>query len=146
MDNLQSETECPLAYSLCIFGDRWSLLILRDMILLNKQRYGEFLQSPEAISTNILAARLKQLLSKGFIEKYKDPDNAKSHLYIMSEKGISLLPVIMAIVEWGSEEVQPLEITVPIVAEYKEDRDKFIRLSIDRLKQRRQQQLLQLKI
>lgn len=79
-------SKCPLACSLDLFGDRWSLLIFRDMMLLGKQRYKDFLASDEGISTNILASRLKKLAADGFIEKHADPRDKKSAVYVLSER------------------------------------------------------------
>ena len=138
-----SRTSCPIACSLDLFGDRWSLLILRDMMLAGKQRYKDFLASPEGISTNILASRLKQLLADGFIEKHKDPNDKKSAVYILSERGISLLPVIIAIVDWAAKNndaAAPL-----LVAEgLKKDRQVYLGEANGRLMQQRSQQLLAL--
>ena len=87
-----------------LLGDRWSLLILRDAILLDKRRYGDFLASPEGISTNILASRLKQLESSGILEKFPDPTDGKAYLYIPTERGVKLLPLLVEAMRWGLSE------------------------------------------
>lgn len=92
---------CPISLTLEIVGDRWSLLILRDLILRGKQRYGEFLQSPEAISTNILADRLSRLEERGLVRKSADPDSGKQFLYAATRKGMDFLPVLLELVRWG---------------------------------------------
>jgi DNA-binding HxlR family transcriptional regulator len=82
-----------------IFGDRWSLLILRDMVLRGKQRYGELLDSAEAISTNILADRLLRLEEAGLISR--SVDEQRQVLYAPTKKGRDLQPVLREIIRWG---------------------------------------------
>lgn len=94
-------TGCPIAYGLDIFGDRWSLLIIRDLLLHQKQTYGAFLDSDEAISTNILADRLKQLEAAGIVERRQDPDNRRSFIYSLTQKGRDLAPVLIEMIRWG---------------------------------------------
>lgn len=94
---------CPIAFGLDNFGDRWSLLIIRDMMLNAKKTYGEFLDAGEGISTNILADRLKHLEAKGIIEKSRDPDNRRSFTYALTEKGRDLAPIVLEIVNWSGK-------------------------------------------
>ncbi|GJM14805.1 MAG: hypothetical protein DHS20C13_01320 [Thermodesulfobacteriota bacterium] len=94
---------CPIFFSLEIFGDKWSLLILRDILHFDKQHYNEFLESDEGISTNILADRLKKLESEGIISKEKDPDNKKQFIYSPTKKCLDLLPIILEIAVWGAK-------------------------------------------
>ena len=96
-------SNCALNVALELFGDKWSLLLLRDMLVLGKFRYGEFLESPEGISTNILASRLKQMESCGLVEKLPDPRDRKTSAYLPTELGVSLMPVVLAVMRWGSE-------------------------------------------
>lgn len=103
--NIQKQrSHCPISIMLELLGDRWSLLILRDAILLDKRRYGDFLASPEGISTNILANRLKQLESSGILEKFPDPSDGKASLYIPTERGLGLLPILVEAMRWGMSE------------------------------------------
>lgn len=83
------------------FGDRWSLLLIRDMLFLGKRRYKEFLTSPEGISTNILASRLKQLQQCGLVKKFPDPSDRKASIYLPTDEGIALAPVLIEIIRWG---------------------------------------------
>lgn len=99
----ERRSNCPLNVALELFGDKWSLLILRDMLILGKSRYGEFLDSPEAISTNILASRLKQLEGSGLLEKLSDPRDRKAAVYLPTTLGVSLLPVLLEVIRWGVE-------------------------------------------
>lgn len=101
MHTTARRSDCPLNVALEIFGDRWSLLILRDVLILEKARYGEFLVSAEGISTNILASRLKQLQCAGLIEKFHEPQDRKVSFYLPTEKGISLIPLVLEVIRWG---------------------------------------------
>lgn len=94
-------SNCPLNVALELFGDKWSLLLLRDMLVQGKSRYGEFLDSPEAISTNILASRLKQLETCGLVEKLPDRRDRKTSVYLPTDMGVSLLPVLLEVIRWG---------------------------------------------
>lgn len=98
LDNLT----CPITFALDIFGDRWSLLIIRDLLFKKKKYYSDFLSSAEKISTNILADRLVKLESEGIISKISDPKNSSKHTYRLSPKGMDLIPLIIEIVIWSS--------------------------------------------
>ena len=93
---------CPISYALDIFGDRWTLLVLRDLILQGKQRYGEILASDERIASNILSDRLKRLETAGIIRRARDPEDGRQVLYRVTEKGRSLVPVMLEIAAWGA--------------------------------------------
>ena len=95
---------CPISIVLDLLGDKWSLLILRDAILLDKRRYKDFLASPEGISTNILASRLKQLEGAGILEKFPDSSDGKASLYVPTERGVKLLPLLVEAMRWGMSE------------------------------------------
>ncbi|MCB4456726.1 winged helix-turn-helix transcriptional regulator [Leisingera sp. McT4-56] len=95
------DSGCPVAYALDIFGDRWSLLVIRDMAVKGARTYGELLAGWEGISTNILAQRLKQLEAAGIVTKAKDPDNGRSYVYALTEKGRDLAPVLIEIALWS---------------------------------------------
>jgi DNA-binding HxlR family transcriptional regulator len=100
--NSKYDSGCPMAYGLEIFGDRWSLLVVRDMAVRGARTYGELLAGWEGISTNILAQRLKQLETAGIISREKDPDNGRSYLYALTQKGRDLAPVLAEIALWSS--------------------------------------------
>jgi DNA-binding HxlR family transcriptional regulator len=91
---------CPVACSLDIFGDRWTLLIIRDLFL-GRSRYKDFAASPEGIPTNILAERLERLLEHGVIEQIPAEDGTKRLAYRLTEKGKDLQSVLKAIRDWG---------------------------------------------
>ena len=86
---------CPIALSINYVGDKWTLIVLRDMLLLNKTRFKEFKASRGKIATNILSNRLKMLLDEGFIEILDPLGTKKSRQYIATAKGIATLPIII---------------------------------------------------
>ena len=92
---------CPIDYALGMFGDRWTLLLIRDLLVRGKRRYSEFLASEEGISTNILANRLKQMQERGLLEKFADPGNRKASIYLLTDKGAALAPVMLEAIRWG---------------------------------------------
>ena len=102
-NNQPISARCPIRYSMEMFGDRWSLLIIRDMAFRDMSRYGHLLEELGDISTNILASRLKQLEEKGLIESFYDPVDRKSVIYLLTDKGLSLVPVLAEMVKWGAE-------------------------------------------
>ena len=95
-------SDCPLNFGLEIFGDKWTLLIIRDLMFFGKRYYNEFLSSAEGISTNILADRLLLLEKQKIIKKNKDKDHKQKIIYSLTEKGIDLLPTIINIGIWSS--------------------------------------------
>ncbi|MEY1556097.1 winged helix-turn-helix transcriptional regulator [Yoonia sp. R2331] len=92
---------CPIDYALSVFGDRWSLLIIRDIAIKGAKTYAELLEGWEGISTNILAQRMKHLEEKGIVEKHKNPANWRSSIYELTPKGRALAPLLAELVLWG---------------------------------------------
>lgn len=95
-----NRSDCPLSGFLDVLGDKWSLLIIRDMMFGNKDTYGAFLKSSEGIATNILTSRLLELSKNGFIEKIKNPDNKKVPIYKLTHKGRELQPILTEVYLW----------------------------------------------
>lgn len=127
MEASKKRSDCPLSNSLDVFGDKWSLLIIRDLMFGNKCTYNDFLKSAEGIATNILASRLKGLDENGIIEKSAHPDSKAKILYRLTQKGIDLLPIIMEIYIWSDKYLaMPADIKATI-KEAKKDKDKFIK-------------------
>ncbi len=93
---------CPLNASIEMLGDRWSLLIIRDMMLEGAQTFKEFLGSYEKIATNILADRLRRLEANGIITTQRDPGDGRKVIYLLTRKGIDLAPVLTEMVLWAS--------------------------------------------
>ncbi len=95
------QTGCPLAFGLDTFGDRWSLLIIREVMLKGKKTYSEFMEADEGIASNILIDRLKHLEAEGILDKSRDPDNRRSFIYALTKKGRDLAPIILEIIIWS---------------------------------------------
>lgn len=93
---------CPVSISLDIFGDRWSLLIVRDLMVRGFRSYHEFLQAGEGIATNILADRLRRLTTSGIISTHRSEDDRRRIEYRLTEKGIDLAPALLELLVWGS--------------------------------------------
>ena len=91
---------CPVACSLDVLGDRWTLLVVRDL-LLGAERFKEFSASPEGIPTNILADRLARLVEHGVAEQVPAADGSRHPAYRLTKKGRALLPVLAALRDWG---------------------------------------------
>lgn len=102
MPSTEPRSYCPINLSLEIFGDAWTLLVLRDLMFSGKRHFRELLQSDERISSNILADRLARLVEHGLLTKSDDPTHKQKAIYSLTEKGISLLPVVVQIGAWGS--------------------------------------------
>ncbi len=98
----ERRSPCPLACSLDIFGDRWTLLIVRDLML-GRSRFKDFTASPETIPTNILSDRLRRLLNHGIVQQLPAAEGAKHLAYQLTEKGEALRPVLKAMRSWGLE-------------------------------------------
>lgn len=96
-------SDCPISNALDIFGDKWTLLIVRDLMFKGKQHYVEFLQSEEKIATNILADRLSLLERSGIISKRIDPAHGSRYLYHLSPKGVDMLPMLVEMILWSAK-------------------------------------------
>ena len=93
---------CPISSTLDVLGDKWSLLIIRGMLVKQKKTFKEISDSDEKIAPSILSARLKLLESYKLIFKTKVPDNKKENIYLLTEKGIRLTPIIIEFSLWGN--------------------------------------------
>lgn len=94
-------SSCPISSALDIIGDKWSLLIIRDMMFAGKKTYSDFSRSNEHIATNILSSRLSMLEESGIIKKGKLKGNKKVNIYSLTKKGIELLPILLEIAQWS---------------------------------------------
>lgn len=126
-EKVKRRSDCPISLALDIFGDKWSLLIIRDLMFLKKQTYSEFLISEEKISTNILADRLAKLENAGLIRKFRN-------LYSLTEKGIDLVPVMLEVVRWSADNVKNNAAPKGIVDRIKMNRQNFESEIIEELK------------
>lgn len=96
-------SDCPISFALETFGDTWSLLIIRDIVYFGKHTYGEFLASEEGMATNILASRLARLEEQGILVKHPSPSDKRKEEYVLTEKGLDLIPVLAEMANWSAE-------------------------------------------
>ena len=120
-------SDCPISSSLDIIGDRWSLLIVRDLMLHKSRTYGDFTKSAEKIATNILAHRLQLLENNGIIIKLPYPDNKVKGLYKLSPKGVDLIPALIEIALWGGKYISTTDDCSPFLKEVKKNKTKFLK-------------------
>ncbi|MBY4606519.1 helix-turn-helix transcriptional regulator [Rhizobium sp. 9T] len=100
--DIELRSGCPINLTMEVLGDRWSLIIIRDIMFGNRRHFRDLLNnSEEGIASNILAARLKRLLSLGFISKRDDPSHSQKAIYSLTEPAIQLVPVFAMIGAWG---------------------------------------------
>lgn len=102
MKTTERRSTCPINYSVEIFGDKWMLLLLRDIMFNGKNSFLEFRASDEKISSAVLTEKLNILLNEGIVSKVTSPKNASKFLYLITDKGIELVPVMVEILKWGS--------------------------------------------
>lgn len=98
----ERRSDCPLNISLEMFGDRWTLLIVRDLMFKDRRSFKDFLESEEGIASNILTDRLKRLESSGIIEKRAHPGDARKFLYRLTAKGLALAPMLIEMISWAA--------------------------------------------
>ena len=124
----KKRSNCPLSFSLDIFGDKWSLLIIRDIIMMGKFSFIDFSRSAEKIASNILTSRLDLLEKEGIISKQISPKNKSKFIYSLTRKGIDLQPVLIEMMKWGAK-YNP-ETPLPpkkIIKQYEEDTKSLLR-------------------
>ncbi|MBM7419671.1 MULTISPECIES: winged helix-turn-helix transcriptional regulator [Chryseobacterium] len=134
MSSSKKRSDCPISSSLDVWGDKWSLLIVRDLMFGKQCTYGEFLKSDEKIATNILASRLLMLEENGIISKQNHPDSKAKVLYKLTEKGINLLPLLIEINLWAEKYSEIPESQKVILNAVKKDKAGFIEEKIEELK------------
>ena len=128
--NPKKRSDCPVSNSLDIWGDKWSLLIIRDLMFAKECTYGDFLKSDEGIATNILASRLQALEENKLIEKLEHPDSKAKVLYRLTKKGIDLLPVMIEINLWAEKYFSIPEDRKAMLKVVKKDKAGFIKAGI----------------
>ena len=133
MKKMKKRSDCPISCSLDIWGDKWSLLIIRDLIFSKKCRYSDFLKSEEGIATNILATRLQALEENKIIEKSDEPESKSKGYYKLTKMGIDLLPILIEIDLWSEKYFPIPEDIKTILIEIKKDKPGFINKSIAEL-------------
>lgn len=134
MATSKRKSDCAINFVLELFGDRWSLLIVRDLMFQGKHYYGEFLQSEEKISTNILADRLSLLERQGIVTKNVDPKHRSKNIYKLSAKGIDLLPVLIEFIIWSAKYDKYSGVDREFIKHIKRDREGVLKKVSNRLK------------
>ena len=102
MKRADHKSDCPINYTVEIFGDTWSMIIYRDMATLGKKTFSELLASEERIGSSVLADRLAHLEDKGVIQKLQDPRDKRKAIYSLTANGIKAMPILYEIAVWGS--------------------------------------------
>ena len=125
-------SDCPISFALDLFGDRWTLLVIRDLAFKSKNSFSDFLASDEGIARNVLADRLASLETAGFIEKQPDPDDGRRSIYALTDRGLGLIPVLVEMILWSAREDPDTGAEADFIREATEDREGLIR----RLQQR----------
>ena len=115
---------CPIASALDIIGDKWSLLIMRDMLTRGKKTFKEFSESKEGIAPGILSSRLKWLEENRLMTKQKLPQNQKENIYLLTEKGIELAPIIMELIIWSDKNLRGQNPEMPSISQLGDISDK----------------------
>jgi DNA-binding HxlR family transcriptional regulator len=126
--NQPRRSDCPINFALETFGDRWSLLIIRDMVYFGKKTYGEFLASGEGIATNILASRLVHLEQQGLVVKKPDDADKRKEVYYLTDKGLDLIPILLELASWGAQHDPQTAAPPAWIARVKADKAKLITL------------------
>lgn len=96
---------CPITSAIDLMGDKWSLVVVKNMLLYDQKTFKELSEASENIATNILSSRLKSLEQNGFISKTKPANNKKTNIYLLTEKGLSLIPIIVELAIWGDANI-----------------------------------------
>ncbi len=104
--------DCPFTSALDILGDKWMMVIVKQMLIENKKTFKDFSESDEGIATNILTTKLKQLEDFGIIIKTKMPNNKKSNIYLLTEKGLAMTPIIIELGVWSDNHLRDLNPTI----------------------------------
>jgi len=127
-DIAKLRSSCPINFALEMLGDKWTLLIVRDLLFKDKQSFLEFRKSDERIATNILTDRLRKLDSYGLVSKSVSPQNKSKFLYQLTPMGQDLLPVLVELFAWGAKHNPELDIPLGFLEHYQSDRNQLITL------------------
>lgn len=122
MKKIKRKSDCPINFALEIFGDRWTFLIVRDLMFKGKHFYGELLLSEEGIATNILSDRLSLLESNGIVSKSSDPSHKQKIMYSLTQKGIDLVPVLVEVIMWSAKYDKNSAVEMKFVKAVKRDK------------------------
>lgn len=123
MKRTDVKSRCPINFSLETFGDAWSLLIVRDIMVFGKQTYGEFLDSPERIGPSVLADRLAHLEKRGIISKRPDKQDKRKMIYSLTKVGISTAPLVYELAVWGAHTSADAEVHPKLYSIFRRSRE-----------------------
>ena len=129
---MKYRSKCALAGCLDRIGDKWSLLIIRDMIFFRKKTFNDFLTSSEGIASNILTNRLKSLVKDGYINFKINPSNKKVKWYYLTDMGISTIPIIKEMMKWSikNDQFDYSEMSLKIVKKFNDDSNDIVQNEI----------------
>jgi len=127
-------SNCPINFVLETFGDKWTLLIVRDLMFKGKSSYTEFLQSDERISTNILADRLKKLEDNGIVKKDVALDNRSKLIYALTDRGKELLPIMLEITAWSAKHDTATNAPASFLSEFTSSKHEMITNILENLR------------
>jgi len=117
---------CPISFALEIFGDRWTLLVLRDLLLKSRRRYRELLAGEEGIATNVLADRLRRLEQKGLIRKEQDQQDARQYVYKPTRLAVSVVPMLIEMTVWGARNSKDTTVDRDLLRRFDKEREQLI--------------------
>ena len=129
---------CPITSALDILGDKWTLVIIKQMLLEGKKTFKDFFESDEAIASNILSSRLKMMEEYKIISKEKLPDNKKTNIYLLTEKGLGLTPTIVELTLWSDSNIREYHssiITDSRIEMVKNNKEESIKMIVESYKQ-----------
>lgn len=126
MKVIKRKSDCPINFALEIFGDKWTFLVVRDLIFKGKHFYGEFLLSEEGIATNILSDRLSLLEGNGIVSKSSDPSHKQKIKYSITQKGIDLVPLLVEVIMWSAKYDNKSAVEMNFVESVKRDKVSLI--------------------
>ena len=122
MEKIKFRSDCPISMILDLIGDKWTMLVIRDIALFQKHTFNEFLKSDEKIASNILSDRIAKLEQLGFIVKKEHGDSKAKIYYGLTKKGIDLLPIIFEMAIWSDKHLKVHTDAKPFIKSIKEDR------------------------
>lgn len=123
--NTKAWSGCPVRFGMSQFGDKWSFLIIRDLMFKGRKYYHEFIDAGEGIATSVLATRLVDLESNGIVNKSRDPVKGSRFIYTLTQKGIELMPMMLAMMDWAEKYDAETEVPRDFIKKLRNDPDKL---------------------
>lgn len=124
--NAARRSGCPISYALGIFGDRWTLLVLRDLMLRGRHRFKELLAADEGIATNILSDRLRRLEAHGLVVREADASDRRQQIYRPTRTAVDLIPMLVELIVWGARNDPETALPPEFVEQFDADREALI--------------------